>query len=164
MTSLVDRGQHPLAKAVTNSHTCCWARHVLQLLGETMETRMSSPEVLQRSLEQHAARTQRWALHAAGWEMLRWDHLVLREASALGRTGTPLIPALWGTGRSRPRAPGQEVTAELPAMVRLRRAGHRGSNPAMRHRELTVVLLSPLQQKPTKAALNSYQSTMSFEQ
>lgn len=58
------------------------------------------------------------------------------------------------------RASGQQVTAELPAIVGLKRAG-----TGMRGRELRVVLLSPLQQNPMKtAALNSYQSTMSLEQ
>lgn len=45
---------------------------------------MSSPKVLQRSLEKHAARAQLWALQAAGWEMLRWDQLQQGSAGAWG--------------------------------------------------------------------------------
>lgn len=83
---------------------------------------------------------------------------MLGEASALGRTAYHLSQLRGGQEQSR--ASGQQVTAELPAIVGLKRAG-----TGMRGRELSVVLLSPLQQNPMKtAALNSYQSTMSLEQ
>lgn len=89
---------------------------------------------------------------------------MLGQASALDRTGAALVTASWGQGatdqgiRTRDRrAPSHGETEES--------RDSRVSNTGMRGRELRVVVLSPLQQKPvTATALNSYQSTMNLEQ
>lgn len=70
--------------------------------------------------------------------------LVLGEAPALGRIGIPLIPAPWGTCKERTMASDQQVTTELPAMVRQKSRDTEASNSGMRGRELRVILLSPL--------------------
>lgn len=48
---------------------------------------MPSPKALQGSLEQHAAKAQRWALQMAAWVMLRWDQLQQGSTGAWGSLG-----------------------------------------------------------------------------